>query len=450
MHRIRWWWRQPEHYDWITSYLTARRLATMTRAVVCTSTLVLAWIPVAMLFGSGPPVGPTARVLTGLTGFAGTAAALLWALRLPSRTQSIAYALICSASIVMATLAQSDPLFAILVCSSFAAISGYVALFHTAAVMTANLVVVLAASAVPAVAFAASSGVVRSACAYAVVVVLNVAVPFGIQIIVQALGIDLLRADRDPLTGLYNRRAFYRHTSDLVQARPGDCTLMVAMIDLDKFKQLNDTHGHAVGDLVLAAVGRTLRDHTRRDAIVGRAGGEEFLVADVFADATPEHFGARLRDAIAALPYRITASVGTATVRCDRLPRGDGVGRAIATLIDAADTAMYAAKRNGGNQARHHRARLDPNPAARDLRSWNAHGKRWEREGTVADGDDITTPLDVPPDHHVGARRRHHVGVRPDTPRKHHEHVLGHQWTPSGGAADRTRAGAGRHRAAPS
>lgn len=67
---------------------------------------------------------------------------------------------------------------AISACSAFATISGYVALFHTAALMTANLVVVVASSAIPAVAFAATSGVVRAVCAFTVVLVVNMAVPF--------------------------------------------------------------------------------------------------------------------------------------------------------------------------------------------------------------------------------------------------------------------------------
>jgi hypothetical protein len=155
---------------------------------VSASTLVLAAVLVAMLFSSAPPDDTVGRVLSALAGAGGIGAALLWAVRFPTTKQSIAYAFTCSASIALAALAQSDPVTAMSACSAFATISGYVALFHTAALMTANLVVVVASSAIPAVAFAATSGVVRAVCAFTVVLVVNMAVPFGIQIIVQTLG----------------------------------------------------------------------------------------------------------------------------------------------------------------------------------------------------------------------------------------------------------------------
>jgi diguanylate cyclase (GGDEF)-like protein len=362
------WWRQPDHFDWFTSYLHLRRMATMTRGVLVVVTLCLAWIPVGMFFSSSPPNGTAHTALAVLSVVSGTAAAFLWIARFPTKNQSIVFALTCSASIAMAALAQSDPLTAILVCTAFATSSGYIALFHTAFLMTANLVVVLGVSAVPAAALAVTDGVARALCAYGVMLVVNIAVPYGIQIIVHTLGVDVLQADRDHLTGLYHRRAFYQRTTSLVAGQRGHAHLVMAMIDLDRFKQLNDAHGHSQGDLVLAAVGRTLRDRTQPGAVVGRAGGEEFLVADVFTDPTPDLFGQRLCDAIAALPHRITASVGTASIRCDQMLQERDADAVITTLIGAADAAMYAAKRHGGNQIRHQRAPSDSRSSARDVR----------------------------------------------------------------------------------
>lgn len=118
------------------------------------------------------------------------------------------------------------------------------------------------------------------------------------------------------------------------------------MIDLDEFKRLNDTRGHTEGDLVLAAVGHLLRGVVRPDAVVGRVGGEEFLIADAVAESEPQDLGREICDAIAGLPFSVTASVGIASMRCDHLLWGRDPADAVAAAADAdADVAMYSAKR---------------------------------------------------------------------------------------------------------
>jgi diguanylate cyclase (GGDEF)-like protein len=351
--RLRWWWGQPDHYVWFSSYLQTRRMAGMTRAVMAMTSASLAVVPLAMSFSSAPPHGAARTVLAVLSVVGGLGCALLWIVRWPNRKGSIGFAIAASASITMASLAQSDPALALLACTAFVAVSGYIAVFHTAPFMVANAVVVVVVPVVPVIALMTTHGVVRAVTEYWLVVAVNIAVPFGIQILVRALGVDLLNADRDPLTGLLNRRAFYERTGQLVAAHGyTDSHLVVAMIDLDRFKLLNDTEGHAAGDRALMAVGHGLREHTRSSAIVGRVGGEEFLVADVFADPRQAVLGQRLCDAVAALPYEITASVGIASARCDKFAERHDPNLAITALIASADGAMYDAKRNGGNQSR--------------------------------------------------------------------------------------------------
>jgi diguanylate cyclase len=204
-------------------------------------------------------------------------------------------------------------------CTAFTTISCYIALFHTAPLMTANLVLILGVSAVPAAALAAVDGVVRPGCAYALMLIVNIAVPYGMQIIGHSLRIDVHRADRDALTGLFPRRAFYQKTITLVAGRRGNAEVVMAMIDLDKFKQLNDTHGHAKGDVVLVAVARALSEHADPHAVVGRGGGEESLVANIVTDPEATELGHRLCDIVAALPQQLSVSVGTASVRCEAI-----------------------------------------------------------------------------------------------------------------------------------
>ena len=95
--------------------------------------------------------------------------------------------------------------------------------------------------------------------------------------------------------------------------------------------------------------GGTTDDDT---AVIGRSGGEEFVIADIDGTADPAAMAERLRQAIAALPIRITASIGTAGIHPAYRP-GDR-GDLLTELIAAADAAMYVAKRRGGNQAGYH------------------------------------------------------------------------------------------------
>lgn len=135
----------------------------------------------------------------------------------------------------------------------------------------------------------------------------------------------------------------------LLQRRAGHAELHVTMIDVDDFKKLNDTRGHATGDEALVGIGAVLAEHCGADAAVGRLGGEEFVIADMSSAATHAETAERIRLGIAALPVQITASLGTcgavlgpaAVVEPEQFLDG---------LIRAADLAMYRSKRAGGNR----------------------------------------------------------------------------------------------------
>ncbi len=158
-------------------------------------------------------------------------------------------------------------------------------------------------------------------------------------------------ADRDPLTGLRNRRAFDRALegeSARFQryARP----LAVLLVDLDHFKQINDTHGHEAGDAVLQLVARTLEQELRDNDIPARFGGEEFVVLLPETDLPHAREAAeRLRHALERLEFRwrvtpipIRASIGvSACPDCVAVPRD---------LVGSADEALYAAKTGGRNR----------------------------------------------------------------------------------------------------
>ena len=122
------------------------------------------------------------------------------------------------------------------------------------------------------------------------------------------------------------------------------------MLDLDDFKGVNDTHGHSAGGRLLQVVAGLLRDHSPADALICRAGGEEFLIAPTCTIDDVAPLASRFCGAVARHPSGITASIGSACAQLPLLCTADG-GHLIEELIARADGAMYAAKRRGGNQA---------------------------------------------------------------------------------------------------
>lgn len=160
----------------------------------------------------------------------------------------------------------------------------------------------------------------------------------------------------DPLTGLYNRRYLDTHLPPLAeQSHMSGAELAVMMVDIDHFKLINDTHGHAAGDTVLVQMAKRLRENLRAIDLVARIGGEEFLVAMPRTTAAQAQRAAnRLRRLVNCRPFdlgpqrppsHVTVSVGVAVSgRCQSDPAQ------IQMMCEQADAALYAAKAAGRNQ----------------------------------------------------------------------------------------------------
>jgi diguanylate cyclase (GGDEF)-like protein len=157
----------------------------------------------------------------------------------------------------------------------------------------------------------------------------------------------------DDLTKLNNRRALWQRVSDMEQASPESYSpVQVLLFDLDNFKEINDTYGHAGGDQVLSHVAAVIDSETREGDFVVRYGGDEFLIVMRHCLATMAQQRAEaIRDAVLSTPILmdgrpivITMSVGIAESE-SRLSRPS-----FTELLKAADEAMYVAKRQGRNR----------------------------------------------------------------------------------------------------
>jgi diguanylate cyclase (GGDEF)-like protein len=169
-------------------------------------------------------------------------------------------------------------------------------------------------------------------------------------------------AGRDPLTGLHNRRGFVARIAALLGVVRSDAApVALLLVDIDRFKSINDVHGHEVGDIVLCAIARRLQRWDGAMCAVGRLGGEEFALmiggVDGFALA---RFADGVRREIAACDHRaligdriVTVSIGVAEAR--------GASD-FQQLYRLADRALYAAKQAGRDQVAVRQAATVPTP----------------------------------------------------------------------------------------
>lgn len=160
----------------------------------------------------------------------------------------------------------------------------------------------------------------------------------------------------DPLTGVNNRRFFdQRLEEEIIRSQRTQTALACLFVDLDKFKPINDTHGHQVGDLVLAQTAALIRQQLRVTDVLGRYGGEEFsiLLAETGLEEARE-IAERIRSAVASHDFtladgnilRVTLSIG---ISCYQGNPGT-VQECGEQLVRAADAAVYQAKDSGRNR----------------------------------------------------------------------------------------------------
>ncbi|MDO3677905.1 sensor domain-containing diguanylate cyclase [Paenibacillus ehimensis] len=158
----------------------------------------------------------------------------------------------------------------------------------------------------------------------------------------------------DPLTELYNRRYMMQNGSHrLLRALEGGNPCSVLLIDIDYFKQVNDTYGHLVGDRVLRHVAGVLQRQTGGDELAARYGGEEFMVLALrLGDVQARALAEAIRRAVAAEPYeaegvRIALTVSIGGAACTGPAEGKDARLLLEQMIEEGDKALYRAKQHG-------------------------------------------------------------------------------------------------------
>jgi diguanylate cyclase (GGDEF)-like protein len=190
---------------------------------------------------------------------------------------------------------------------------------------------------------------------------------------------------KDPLTMVNNRRGFFETVNHrLVTTRHFDLEYTVLMIDMDNFKSVNDRYGHMVGDEIIKSVAQKIHSKIREKDVLGRFGGEEFVV--FLMDITQESafsLAEKLRRDIASefhiingLQIRVTISIG--------ISHSKGANYPFDRLLAEADEAVYSAKDLGRNKAIIWKENLEPQPKGRKLFS-STKNNRTNQPGNIAD-----------------------------------------------------------------
>jgi len=339
---LRAWWNDPVDYRWLVRTLAQRSalgplkvLIGIAGAAIATMGSVIASTPV------GPP---------GIASIIGVLCGVLWALRWwllawPSKAESLVLIGCVDVLFTVEFLQVPDRLFGAMGAVLLVVTGSYLGFFHSARVLAVHSVWSLLTVIVFSVRIVTGGGDIRLALAVALLLLVSVvsALP-ALQILYWLLRTESLS---DPLTRLLNRRGLEIRLPPLVDRRLAIC---VMSFDLDRFKSVNDTWGHRVGDTVLVRTARRLHDAAGPAAVVARTGGEEFVVAAPIGTAAARAEAERLRRAVAEPPetaVEATASVGVAVfdaMICPQCPRPTPD-----RLLQSADAAMYQAKESGGN-----------------------------------------------------------------------------------------------------
>ncbi|MEC3919355.1 GGDEF domain-containing protein [Nocardia sp. CDC160] len=339
------WWREDVDYRWVVDAIAARSALGLLKTAVGFCGLAAPVIAVLSVLSPTGPTDSVSRVLLWLLAGVGVVWCARWLVwRWPTERASLlltGVADICITAVCALSpgyVVRSVGMMMLLI------IGIYVSALHSPKMLVGQTVWSLLSACLLAVPLF-RGGDTTSALIMILGMAAAVMVPPGLQICYSLLRCDMLS---DPLTGLLSRRGL-DYYSAIRFARAASFPASVMMIDLDRFKAVNDTYGHCAGDEVLVRTADRVRRATPPHSIVSRFGGEEFAVILSLPLAAAFEVADRIRSAIAEPidSLTVTASIGLAPLHAP-----DDPNRAcdpVRVAIAAADEAMYRAKQQGGN-----------------------------------------------------------------------------------------------------
>ncbi|WP_225731687.1 MULTISPECIES: diguanylate cyclase [unclassified Nocardia] len=354
---LRAWWRDGVDYRWLIETFESHSALAPMKIMIGSAGIVMASITALALLsqaGQRGAVGVTQAVVA-------IALALAWTLRWwllpwPREGESLAWIAAIDVTVTANNVLVQDRLLGALGIVLLVTTGGYATIFHGPRILALHVgwsfVSLVLVGILMFVGRPGNTGHGKGDLLLCVGVMMSNICVTGVVLPIVHFSHWLVQRDAqsDPLTKLLNRRGLDSRLSRFFDpaARGG---VYAVTFDLDRFKSVNDTFGHSLGDEVLVRTAKCLREAAPPGAVIARTGGEEFAVVGYLNDDCVGAIAERLRGAIETmtdLPITITASVGAAVTTLN----GTGETRTAPlrqSLFRSADTAMYEAKRLGGN-----------------------------------------------------------------------------------------------------
>ncbi|MBT2267832.1 GGDEF domain-containing protein [Rhodococcus erythropolis] len=349
------WLVLPDQYDRFTRYLRDNGLTTATRLLLG---IIVIGLGVCALLNRFSPAGPTSPIAL----FFNTVVVIMcflvgvsWWVFGPTKRRSFGFVVFCDIAVTISVVGDSSQLARLLTCVIFALIGIYIAYFHNPKLQIAHIAFSLCVIAVAAqpILFGPNRDPALGVSKVLVVITALVVCAFISQIVLTMLSVDASSSDIDPLTGLLNRRGLDRHVEKVLAEfqRQESAALLVIAIDIDRFKTINDVHGHDVGDRIILRVSQRLSAWAHADAVVARVGGDEFILVQRLPvpaiGPMLNSIGPAMHSNADDIPS--TSSIGIA-VRTHKFVAGEARAAAFTDMQRVADSAMYESKRLGGGR----------------------------------------------------------------------------------------------------
>ncbi|WP_139279882.1 GGDEF domain-containing protein [Rhodococcoides yunnanense] len=348
------WLHQPHDYQWIVRHRSVRHLHPVIRSVFSLATIIFAMTSAIMLFSPRGPHTVEARLWVVFVLFVQVGVAVtLMVCPVPNKAGFIAFGVFGDVGLA-SVLACYDATGAIIGSALFVIIGAYCTFFLSPRWVVAHLLFTCSFAIYSAYRGWSTSGEHPATTLAALTVILTsiAGVPIFAHIAWTAIAGDARSSSRDPLTGLLNRRGLDSAVRDLWrESIDRQVSIAVAMVDVDKFKAVNDVYGHDAGDEVLVNISRRLETGVGDRGVVARTGGEEFVVVvsgsrhDI--ERTLSAVVALVNDPRDAVP--VTASVGVAVLESTSVLWHAG-NTIIARMLRMSDAMMYRSKTCGGNR----------------------------------------------------------------------------------------------------